>query len=147
MGTDFAAAVALLTVAASIVAVAFRKGLSASATGGPTTANPSASPHHSGASHDASSAELQRARALAHQFFTGRSCAMCGLAIAEPPFIHHPPALRAPDGLTIEWSQLAPDRLVAALETHDAVCWNCHVAEEFRRLYPDRVTDRPEHAL
>lgn len=79
---------------------------------------------------------------IAHDFFNGKKCAICHHEIIEPTLISHPAALRGPDGLTIEWPQFPAERLQAAFSTHAPVCWNCHVAEEFRRRHPDLVTDR-----
>jgi hypothetical protein len=37
---------------------------------------------------------------------------------------------------------MAPQDLPKAFSTHQPVCWNCHVTENFRRLHPRLVTDR-----
>jgi hypothetical protein len=29
------------------------------------------------------------------------------------------------------------------MRTHEAICWDCHVAETFRRQRPDLVLDNP----
>ena len=51
-------------------------------------------------------------------------------------------ALLDPDHRTIEWRQLRPEQLPDVFSTHRPVCWNCHVAETFRRLHPELVVDR-----
>jgi len=38
---------------------------------------------------------------------------------------------------------LPPERLRATISNHPPVCWDCHIAETFRRTYPELVTDRP----
>ena len=55
----------------------------------------------------------------------------------------HKPALRAPDGLTLEWSDVRPETMFQVMSTHAAVCWDCHVAETFRRKRPDLVLENP----
>ena len=35
------------------------------------------------------------------------------------------------------------EQLPEIFATHQPVCWNCHIAESFRRLHPELVTDRP----
>jgi hypothetical protein len=83
---------------------------------------------------------------IAHEFFKDKRCAICHHEIVEPALISHPAALRTPDGITIEWPQFPPERLQAAFKTHAPVCWNCHISEEFRRVHPELVTDRPPHS-
>jgi hypothetical protein len=82
---------------------------------------------------------------IVHRWFDGRTCAYCATVISDGPSGSSRAALRGADGATIEWRTVPPERLVAMLQTHQAVCWNCHVAETFRRVYPDLVVDRPIH--
>ena len=82
-------------------------------------------------------------RTIAHRWFAARTCVYCRRAIVETPFVRHDPALLGKDGRTIEWSQVPPENLPALFKTDRPVCWNCHVAETFRRMYPELVTDRP----
>jgi hypothetical protein len=49
----------------------------------------------------------------------------------------------SPDGRTMEWGEVRVEDLPEVLRTHRPVCWNCHVAESFRRQYPDLVIDAP----
>ena len=49
--------------------------------------------------------------------------------------------LRA-DGVTTEWTAMDPAALPDAMRARHPVCWNCHVAETFRRTHPELVTDR-----
>ncbi len=81
----------------------------------------------------------------ARMFFSGRRCALCDAAIPVPRVGTHAPALCSPDGITIEWTELSADQLRERMGTDSPVCWNCHVAEEFRRRFPDLVVDRPAH--
>jgi hypothetical protein len=62
--------------------------------------------------------------------------------MGDPAFLDHYTALLADDGTTIEWPDVPAERLPAALRTQPPVCWNCHIAETFRRLHPELVTDR-----
>ena len=79
---------------------------------------------------------------IARRWFAGKTCVYCGQAIAETSVVPHRPALLQPDGKTVEWADMPAERLPAAFQTHLAVCWNCHVAETFRRTHPELVTDR-----
>ena len=55
----------------------------------------------------------------------------------------HKPAFRALDGKTIPCDTVAPERIYDFLATHRLVCWNCDVAETFRREHPELVIDVP----
>ena len=46
------------------------------------------------------------------------------------------------EGVTVEWSDFRPEALPEVLATHWPVCWDCHIAETFRRKYPKLVVDR-----
>jgi len=78
---------------------------------------------------------------IAH--FTGQGhCAICGGHLAEAPAVGHHIALRSPDGVTTQWTDLSLAALPQALLESHAVCWDCHIAESFRRALPHLVTDR-----
>jgi hypothetical protein len=76
--------------------------------------------------------------------FADHRCALCGKTIPGVPAIGHKPAFRAPDGRTIPCDQIAPERIGEMLETHRLVCWDCDIAETFRREHPELVIDVPE---
>jgi hypothetical protein len=78
------------------------------------------------------------------QWYSGHSCAYCGKPITTPTSTRHPPALRGPDGITMEWSDLKPESLPDLFNTHQPVCWNCHLAESFVRSHPELVVERPQ---
>lgn len=83
-----------------------------------------------------------KVRTIAQRWFTTRTCVYCRKAITDARFVNHDPALLGQDGKTVEWSAVPPERLPALFLTDLPVCWNCHVAETFRRTYPQLVTDR-----
>ncbi len=80
--------------------------------------------------------------ALVHRWCGGKPCRFCGRPITEVSFLDHRAAFSDPAGTTFEWSAIPPERLPDVMRSHTAVCWNCHVAETFRRQYPDLVIDR-----
>jgi len=43
----------------------------------------------------------------------------------------------------VQWNEVTPDKLPELFATHLPVCCNCHIAETFRREYPERVVVRP----
>jgi hypothetical protein len=76
-------------------------------------------------------------------WYRGRACAYCHKPFLELHWHDHRPALIGPDGKTVQWSEVPADKLPEIFEAHLPVCWNCHVAETFRREYPEKVVDRP----
>lgn len=95
------------------------------------------------AAHAATSAPSAIVKAWAQ----GRQCASCGGALVESRLAGHHIALLEPGGVTREWVDVAADRLPLALATSLPLCWNCHIAETFRRRHPELVTDREDAAV
>jgi hypothetical protein len=82
-------------------------------------------------------------RAIVSRLVTGQPCAFCGRPIAQVTFLDHYAAFMLPDGRTMEWPQIPADRLRDTIAACPPVCWDCHIAETFRRTHPELVTDRP----
>jgi len=76
------------------------------------------------------------------KWYEGKKCAFCRKTFGELHHLDHPPALVGPDHKTVEWRELRPEQLPEIFATYRPVCWNCHVAETFRRLHPELVVDR-----
>jgi hypothetical protein len=77
------------------------------------------------------------------RWYADRECVICGSPLGSVHWTEHKPALRAPDGTTLEWREVAPEKLYDVMATHQAICWDCHVSETFRRARPDLVIDNP----
>lgn len=84
-------------------------------------------------------------KTILNQWYEGKSCAYCHTPFHEIHWHDHPPALLDPERKTIEWSEIPAEKLQEAFKTHWPVCWSCHIAETFRRVHPELVTDRPAH--
>jgi hypothetical protein len=82
------------------------------------------------------------ASALVREWSRDKTCVMCGTSLSDSAATGHHIALREPSGMTREWVDIAAERLPVVLTTSLPMCWNCHVAETFRRMYPDLVIDR-----
>lgn len=82
-------------------------------------------------------------RTMLQRWYDDRTCAYCRKAFGPIHWHHHKPALRAPDGRLVEWSDVPPETLPEVLMTHQAVCWNCLIAEGFRVRFPELVVERP----
>jgi hypothetical protein len=84
-------------------------------------------------------------RTILQKWFAGKRCVMCREPIGEINWLAHDPALRDPTGGTMACHDVPAERIFDYFATHRPVCWNCHVAESFRREHPGLVVDRPEH--
>lgn len=80
---------------------------------------------------------------VAH-WYKDKRCSVCGYHFGVIHWHDHPPALVDSSGRTILWSDVPLAKLVEYLETHDAVCWNCHIVETFRQEHPELITYRKE---
>jgi len=83
---------------------------------------------------------------IVSQWYEGRQCALCHKAFGPLHHLDHAPALMTPDHKTIEWTYIRPQQLPEVFATHEPLCWNCHVAETFRRVHPELVVDREYEA-
>jgi len=77
------------------------------------------------------------------RWYQGQECVYCHKPFGEIHWHDHPPALLNRENKTIDWNQVLPEKLQEALATHRPVRWSCHMAETFRREFPERVVDRP----
>jgi len=82
-------------------------------------------------------------RTMLQQWYDDRTCAYCRKPFGLIHWHDHKPGLRNPDGGLREWREVPPETLPDVLRTHQAVCWNCLMAEDFRLRFPDLVVDRP----
>jgi hypothetical protein len=79
---------------------------------------------------------------LSH-WFEKKSCAVCGRPLGATQWLERMPVLLDPEGTTLRWDAVPPERLQEVLRTHRAVCYPCHVTESFRREHPELLRDRP----
>jgi hypothetical protein len=80
---------------------------------------------------------------IVNNWYQGKSCAYCHKPFGEIHWHDHPPALVDKERKTLQWNEIPLDQLQEVLSTHVPVCWNCHVAESFRREHPELVVARP----
>ena|SRR5438552_4091827 len=79
---------------------------------------------------------------IVSKWYEGKRCVFCHKTIGSLHQWDHAPALLGPDFRTAEWKDVRPEKLPEIFASSQPVCWNCHVAETFRRLHPELVTDR-----
>ncbi len=82
-------------------------------------------------------------RTILTKWYHEQPCALCETRFETIGAWGHRTALLSPDGKTMEWSEVRSEKLPEVLATSKPVCWNCHVAESFRRQHPELVIDRP----
>ena len=87
-----------------------------------------------------------RLQEIVADWYDGKRCVYCRHVIEPIVWHERPPAVRSPEGMTVEWKDVVPEQLPAIFETHQPVCFRCHNAAWFRREFPDLVVDRPPHA-
>jgi hypothetical protein len=81
-------------------------------------------------------------RTMLGEWYEGKTCVYCGQSCGDVHWFDHKPALLSPEGVTMEWQQVADEKLPDVLATYKPVCWNCHICETFRREFSEVVTDR-----
>ena len=77
------------------------------------------------------------------RWYDFRSCHYCGKQFQEIHLTDHKPALRSPDGELIEWRAVPIKDIQEVMDTFSPVCWDCYIAQSFRRDHPEMVVDRP----
>jgi hypothetical protein len=82
---------------------------------------------------------------IVNRWYAGQSCVSCHKPFGEINWHEHPPALADEQGKTVQWNEIPMEKLQEAFATHWPVCWNCHIAERFRREHAELVTNRPPH--
>ena len=86
-------------------------------------------------------------RNCVQQWYRGRNCAYCQQPIDKVRWHDHRPAVLSPDGKTMQWDDLSPEKLPDVFETHLPICWSCHIAKTFQTDHPKRVVHRRRDAL
>jgi len=82
-------------------------------------------------------------RALLDNWYKGKQCVGCRRTFDEIHWFDHKPALQSPDGKIVDWASFHPEAIPDVLETHQPMCWNCAIVENFRAEHPELVTARP----
>ena len=76
------------------------------------------------------------------EWYKGKSCAYCQKPFPEMHWHDRRPALLSPERVAKQWNEIPAETLPQVFQTHLPVCWDCYIAETFRRQRPDRVLDR-----
>jgi len=81
-------------------------------------------------------------RNILDDWYQGQRCAFCGRSFHAFHWHDHEPGFLAPDGRILAWDGFRAEQVVDVMATHKPVCWDCRVAEGFRRAHPELVIDR-----
>jgi hypothetical protein len=79
---------------------------------------------------------------MVDNWYKGKSCAYCQKPFHEIHWHDRQPALLGPDRNTAQWSEIPPENLPAVFQNFLPVCWNCFIAENYRRQHPEQLVDR-----
>lgn len=86
-------------------------------------------------------------RNMVKSWYSGKVCALCREPIDTGVFNIGSVALMSPERVTQEWWEIPAEQLPGVFRTHQPLCWNCHIAEKFRRVHPDLVLERPSRVI
>jgi hypothetical protein len=77
------------------------------------------------------------------RWYDSKSCVYCGKPFEEIQWASHKPALQSPDGKLVEWREVPIQNIETVMKTYMPVCWDCYIAQSFRRDHPELVVYRP----
>lgn len=77
------------------------------------------------------------------RWYAGRTCIHCRREFGDVRRSDQKPALWGPDRSILDWPDVPPEQIREVLKSHRPICWNCALAESFRRAHPDLVVERP----
>lgn len=83
------------------------------------------------------------ARTVVARWYEDKSCAACGKPLGQIDWHERKPAVIDEAGRARPWTDVAPETLPQVLATHRPLCFDCYVAETFRREHPELVLDNP----
>ena len=82
-------------------------------------------------------------RGVLSKWYHSKFCVYCGKQFNEIALTDHKPAVETADGSLLEWEQVTINDFQKALSTFVPVCWDCYIAQSFRRDHPELVVYRP----
>ena len=82
-------------------------------------------------------------RTIVTRWYGEKACAVCGKTLGHIDWYERKPAAMDASGRTRAWADVDPVTLPEVLATYRPVCFDCYVAETFRREHPELVLDNP----
>ena len=77
------------------------------------------------------------------RWYDCKHCVYCGKGFQQIPLTDHQPALRSPKGELVTWREVPIEDIQIVMDTYSPVCWDCYIAQSFRRDHPELVVYRP----
>jgi hypothetical protein len=84
-------------------------------------------------------------REILANWFADKTCVLCGKPLGPVDWSRHKPVLMDAQRRTFEWRELDAVDVPTLLETHQPVCWDCHIMESLVRKHPEKFVERPAH--
>ncbi len=83
-------------------------------------------------------------RTIVTRWYRGKKCVYCGKPVGAIDWMGgQRAALRDAAQITIQWDQIPAEKLPEVFSTYSPVCWDCHIAQTFRREHPGVAVERP----
>ena len=77
------------------------------------------------------------------RWYDHKQCVFCGKPFEQIQWTDHKPALRSPNGKLVAWSEVPIENIQTVMAAYSPVCWDCYLAQSFRRDHPELVVYRP----
>ena len=84
-------------------------------------------------------------RSVLEKWYRAKVCVFCKRPFEPIQLIDHKPGLLNSEGITVAWSRIPLAGVNEAMASCLPVCWNCHIAQTFRREHNDLVVERSVH--
>jgi hypothetical protein len=82
-------------------------------------------------------------RRVLADWYRGKACVFCRKPFGDIRWRDYKPGFILGDRGPRQWSEIRSEHIPEVLKTGKPVCWGCHIAETFRRRYPEMAVDRP----
>lgn len=82
-------------------------------------------------------------RNVVSTWYQDKDCAVCGKPLGDIDWHERKPAIMDAQGIARPWPDVAAETLPEVLASSRPVCFDCYVAETFRREHPELVIDNP----
>lgn len=82
-------------------------------------------------------------RSVLAEFYDDKACVLCGEELSVEVGQHRR-ALLSPEGVTVEWADLRVEEISRVRQTHQPLCWECHVIETLYRMHSGHVVTERE---
>lgn len=82
-------------------------------------------------------------RTIVTKWYADKSCVICGTSLANVNWYERKPAVVDQQGAPQAWADIAPEQVMAVMERDRPICFDCYVAQTFRREHPELVIDNP----